>query len=47
MKLENAGFQLPQKKRITPTRLFNTSTPPLDLSGVDVYANPDSYPSSK
>ena len=29
VKLENAGFQLPQKERITPTRLFNTSAPPL------------------
>jgi hypothetical protein len=47
MKLENAGFQLPQKEWITPTRLFNTSVPPLDLSGVDVSANPDSYPSSR
>jgi hypothetical protein len=47
MKLENAGFQLPQKERITPTRLFNTSALPLDLSGVDVPANPDFYPSSK
>ena len=45
--LENAGFQLPQKECITPTRHFNTSAPPLDLSGVDVPANPNSYPSSK
>ena len=28
VKLKNAGFQLPQKERITPTRLFNTSAPP-------------------
>jgi hypothetical protein len=28
VKLENAGFQLPQKERITPTRLFNTTAPP-------------------
>ena len=47
LKLENAGFQLPQKERITPTRLLNTSAPPLDLSGVDVPTNPDSYPSSR
>jgi hypothetical protein len=46
LKLENAGFQLPQKERITP-RLFNTSVTPLDLSGVDVPANPNSYPSSR
>jgi hypothetical protein len=28
VKLENVGFQLPQKERITPTRLFNTAAPP-------------------
>jgi hypothetical protein len=28
VKLKNAGFQPPQKERITPTRLFNTSAPP-------------------
>ena len=43
--LENAGFQLPQKKRITPTHVFNTSGPPIDLSGVLFPSNPDSYPS--
>jgi hypothetical protein len=45
-KLENVGFQLPQKTRITPTRLFNTLASILDLSRVDVPANPNSYPSS-
>jgi hypothetical protein len=47
VKLENTGFQLPQKERITPIRLFNTSAPSLNLSGVDVLTNPDSYPSSR
>jgi MFS superfamily sulfate permease-like transporter len=47
VKLENAGFLLPQKERITSTRLFNISAPSLDLSGVDVIANPDSYHSSR
>ena len=47
LKLENGRFQRPQKARITPTRLFNTSAPPLDLFGVDVPANSDSYPSSR
>jgi hypothetical protein len=47
VKLENVGFQLPQKERIAPTRIFNTAAPPLDLSGVDVPANPDSYSSSR
>jgi hypothetical protein len=45
--LENAGFQLPEKERITPTRLFNNSAPPLDLSDVDVPPNPDFYPISR
>jgi hypothetical protein len=47
LKLENVGFQLPKKNNITPTSLFNTSTFPLELSGVDVLANPDSYFSSR
>ena len=47
LNLENAEFQLPKNKRITSTRLFNSSAPPLDLFGVDVPANPDSYPSSR
>ena len=46
LKLENADFKLPQKECITPNHLFNTSTP-LNLSGVDVPANPNFYPSSK
>lgn len=44
MKLEDAGFQLPQKERLTPTRLFNNAAPPLDLSAVDVPLNPDRPP---
>ena len=43
--LENAGFQLPQKERITPTRLFNTSNPSIDLSRVPVPSDPNTYPS--
>ena len=34
MALENAGFQLPSKERVTLTRLFNNSAHPLDLSRV-------------
>ena len=30
--LENLGFQLPQRERITPNRLFSNSALPLDLS---------------
>jgi hypothetical protein len=47
LKLKNVGFQLPQKERIMPTCLFNTSAPPLDLSGIDVPTTSDSYPSSR
>jgi hypothetical protein len=47
LKLKNAGFQLPKKERITPTRIFNTFAPLVDIFGVDVSANPNSYPSSK
>jgi hypothetical protein len=46
-KIENVGFQLPKKECITPICLFNTFALPVDLSGVDVLANPDSYPSSR
>ena len=42
--LKNAGFQLPQKEHITPTCLFNTSCPPIALSGVPVPLNLDTYP---
>ena len=47
LKLENAGFQLPKKYRISPTRLSYTSAPPLDRFGVVVPPNPNSYPSSR
>ena len=46
LKLENASYRLPPKKYITPTRLFNTYALPLNLSGVDVPPNLDSYPTS-
>jgi hypothetical protein len=46
LKLENVGFQLAQKERIMPI-FFYTSALSLNLSGVDVPANPNSYPSSK
>ena len=38
--LKNAGFQLPQKERIIPNRLFTNSTSPLDLSTLQVPKNP-------
>ena len=41
--LENAGFQLPQRERITPNRLFTNSASPLDLSTLQVPKNPQQY----
>ena len=38
--LENAGFQLPPKERITPTRLFTNSAPPLDMSQIRIPDSP-------
>jgi hypothetical protein len=46
-KIENVGFQLPQKERITPIRMFHTFAPSLDLPGVDIPYNPNYYPSSR
>jgi hypothetical protein len=45
--LENAGFQLPPKERITPTRLFTNSATPLDVSRIHVPENPDSIPTTR
>jgi hypothetical protein len=47
MALENAGFQLPPKERVTPTRLFNNSAHPLDLSRVRIPDNPDYIPPTR
>ena len=45
--LENTGFQLPAKERITPTRLFTNSAPPLDMSGIRIPDNPDFIPPTR
>jgi hypothetical protein len=45
--LENTCFQLPPKERITPTRLFTTSSPPLDMSRIRVPENPDFIPTTR
>ena len=45
--LENAGFQLPPKERITPSRLFTNSATPLDMSRIRVPENPDSIPTTR
>jgi hypothetical protein len=42
--LEYAGFQLPPKEHITPTRLFTNSAPPLDMSGIRILEFPDFIP---
>ena len=44
---ENAGFQLPPKERITPTRLFTNSAPPLDMSQIRVHGNHDLIPPTR
>ena len=41
--LKNVGFQLPQRERITPNRLFTNSASPLDLSTLQVPENPQQY----
>jgi hypothetical protein len=45
--LENAGFQLPPKEHITPTRLFTNSAPPLDMSRFRVPENLDFIPTTR
>ena len=45
--LENAGFQLPPKERITPTRLFTNSAPPLDMSRIHILEHPDFIPATR
>ena len=44
MALENAGFQLPQRERITLNRLFSNSALHLDLSTLQMPENPLQYP---
>ena len=43
MALENEGFQLPQRERITPNSLFTNSALPLDLSTLQVPKNLQQY----
>jgi hypothetical protein len=45
--LENAGFQLPPKERITLTQLFTNSATPLDMSRIHVPENPDFIPTTR
>ena len=47
MALENAGFQLPQRKQVPPNRLFNNSTLPIDLPGVNIPHHPEQYLGSR
>ena len=44
---ENASFQLPPKKRITPTRLFTNSAPPLVMSGIHIPELTDFIPPTR
>ena len=45
--LENTGFQLPERERITPNRLFTNSASPLDLSTLQVLENLQQYPGTR
>jgi hypothetical protein len=45
--LENACCQLPPKERITPTRLFTNSAPPLEMSRIRVPEHPDFIPPTR
>ena len=41
--LKNADFQLPQRERITPNRLFTNFASPLDFFTLQVPKNPQQY----
>ena len=41
--LENAGFQLLKRERITPSQFFGNSTLPVDFSTLQVLENPNQY----
>jgi hypothetical protein len=45
--LQNAGFQLPPKERITPIRLFTNSATPLDMSRTRVSDHPGFIPPTR
>lgn len=45
--LEEAGFQLPQKKPVSPRRLFTSDPPPRNLDSVPVPAEADRYPGKR
>jgi hypothetical protein len=41
--LENAGFRLPQRKEMTPSRIFQDHPLPLDLARYTTPAYPDEF----
>jgi hypothetical protein len=45
--LDNAGFQLPPKERITPPRLFTNSATPLHMFRIRVPEHPDFIPPTR
>ena len=47
LSLENAGFRLPQRKEMTPTRLFQDHPLPVDLASYTTPAYPDEYPTRR
>jgi hypothetical protein len=42
--LENVGFRLPQRKEMTPSRIFQDHPLPLDLASYTSHAYPDEFP---
>jgi hypothetical protein len=45
--LEAAGFQLPEKRPVSPRRLFSSAPPPANLSSLPVPADADRYPGKR
>jgi hypothetical protein len=45
--LENAGFRLPQRKEMTPSRIFQDHPLPLDLANHTTPAYPDEFPTRR
>jgi hypothetical protein len=45
--LENAGFRLPQRKEMTPSRIFQDHPLPLDLASYTTPAYPDEFPTRR
>jgi len=47
LSLENASFRLPQRKEMTPSKIFQDHPLPLDLASYTTYAYPDEFPTRR